>query len=372
MRPLVSNPKNDIAPDSNDGPTLPAELVSKIILELQQDRQYAVLAEMALANSTFYDLVIPRLYETVTITTKNKHRISHGTHPPQYDKWTHWVDIDGNVVSDPDQAPYDNMKTRKDRAIEWCSRLIIDTPSTGLVDTIEYITDLLPHHRYGNVEELILTRRVMMDPGYNQYTCSLSEILPPVVSVGTREQVCDQLPRTKRVVIHMADKRRYDWTLSSLSEWCRQRRNFRTLPQFAIHNLDSGFYRHSIDHMNVDCHFFHCDTPAGSFGSRLAHWLLNIFPLGGPTSFPKLNLFGVYRFLMTDEEVSQDPSQASQQARSIVETDLGSAINVYVGDGLRDKAEVIRGIMARITFHEAEYEDEYPISRPIPVSCCDP
>ena len=73
---------------------------------------------------------------------------------------------------------------------------------------------------------------------------------------------------------------------------------------------------------------------------------------------------------MTDEEVSQDPSQASQQARSIVETDLGSAINVYVGDGPRTKAESIREIMARITFHEAEYTDEYPTLRPIPVSYC--
>ena len=371
MQPLVINPKNDTAPDSNDAPALPAELVSKIILELQQDRQYAVLAEMALANSTFYGLVIPKLYETVTITSRNKYSISHGTHPPRYDKWTHWLDTDGYVITDPDQPPYVYMKTRKDRAIEWCRRLIIDTPSTSFVDTIEYITDLLPHHRCGNVEELILTRRVMIDPEYDQYTCSLSEILPPVVSIGTREQVCDQLPRTKRVVIHMADVPRYDWILSSLSVWCRQRRNFRKLPQFAIHDLHLGFHRYYIDHMNVDYHFSHYGTPAGSFGSRLARWLLITFPLGGPISFPKLNLFGVYRFLMTDEELSQDPSQASQQARSIIETDLGSAIDVRVGIGLRDKAELIRGIMARITFHEAEYEDVYPTSTPIPVSYCE-
>jgi hypothetical protein len=43
-------------PTSN-GPALPADLISMIISNIQQDRLYATLAKMAQANSTFYDEV---------------------------------------------------------------------------------------------------------------------------------------------------------------------------------------------------------------------------------------------------------------------------------------------------------------------------
>lgn len=192
---------------------------------------------MAQVSSRFYDLVIPKLYETVTITSDNKYRISYGSHPSQYHKSSALFDDDGNNSVDPDEPLYDNMKTRKDRAIEWCRRLVIDTPTEQLVKSVEYIADLLPHHRYGNVEELVFTRRAMRSPNEEEDTWWLSKILPTIAPIGTREEVCDQLPRTKRVVICLGDHYRCGPMLRHLSKWCKQRRNVRKPTQFAIHNI---------------------------------------------------------------------------------------------------------------------------------------
>jgi len=70
---------------------------------------------------------------------------------------------------------------------------------------------------------------------------------------------------------------------------------------------------------------------------------------------------------MTDEDFPQDPEQASKRARCIIEQDLGK-IDCIWSDEPRYKAECICKIMASITFHTAEYEEEYPVSRPLPVS----
>ena len=70
---------------------------------------------------------------------------------------------------------------------------------------------------------------------------------------------------------------------------------------------------------------------------------------------------------MTDEDFPQDPEQASKRARCIIEQDLGK-IDCIWSDEPRYKAKCIRKIMASITFHTAKYEEEYPVSRPLPVS----
>jgi len=367
MRPLVIDSNKDIGSELNDGPTPPAELVSKIIMELQQDRQYAVLAEMALANSTFYDLVIPKLYETVTITAENRDRMTYVSHPSQCHGKIVRVDKDGNVMIDPNEPPHDTTKTRKDRTFEWCRRLIIDTPTAHFMSSIEYIVDLLPHHRYGNVEELVFTRRAMRIPGYYEDVFWLSRILSPMIPIGTGKEVSHELPKTKRVVLYVVDYHEYREMFGRLSEWCKQRRNLRKPTQFAIHNLNLETSPYDLGHMRLNCHFRHYNELAGSFGTALAQWLVIPFRQVDLKSLPKLNLFDVYRFLMTDKELSQNPANASQQAMSIIERDLDTLV-----DAGPNRAERIRQIMASISFHKAAYEDEYPTSRPIPVSYCDP
>jgi len=160
MQSLVIATNDDANSHSNDRPTLPAELVSKIITYIQHNQQYATLAKMAQTNSTFYDIVIPKLYETITITKNNSTIVSYGTNSLGHHRWKSCVDKDGDDKEDL-QPSLELIKTRKDRAIEWCVRLIIDTPTKSLVDGIKYLVNLLPHHRYAKVEELGFTRRAM-------------------------------------------------------------------------------------------------------------------------------------------------------------------------------------------------------------------
>jgi len=201
MRSLVITANDDTNSQSNDRPTLPAELISKIILELQQDRQYAVLAKMAQVNSTFYDLVISKLYETITITEDNKYVISHGIHPSQHHRWIIFLDENG-IDQDYIEPPPKGYKTRKDRAFECCVGLIVDTPVEDLVQSIEDIVDLLPQDRLGNVEELVFTGRALMRTTYDDVVYDLAQILPPFTPVMAADEF-NQLPRTKRVILHI-------------------------------------------------------------------------------------------------------------------------------------------------------------------------
>jgi hypothetical protein len=366
MRDLVITTNDDADSRLDTRPTLPSELVSKIVSYIHGNQQYATLAKMAQTNSTFYDLVVPKLYETITITKSNSTILSYGTKSVGYHRWTSCVDKDG-IYKGNEEPDGQITKTRKDRAIEWCVRLIMDTPTKAPVDGIKYLVNLLPHHRYGKVEELILTRRAMRNPRADEITWSLSKILPPFAPIGTRDEDVDQIPHIKRVVIHLADDfGRPHPMFRTLSEWCKQRNRFRAPTQFAIHNIRLGNPLYSLDYMDIDCHFYRHTCPSGYFAEELSLWLLPLFD-GRLSSGPQLKLFNVYRFLMRDEGTPQDPEQASKRARCIIERDLGKLDCIWK-DEPQYKAECIRKIMASITFHTAEYEEEYPVSRPLPVS----
>jgi len=204
MQSLVTTTNDDANSLSNDRPTLPAELVSKIITYIQHNQQYATLAKMAQTNSTFYDIVVPKLYETITITKNNITIVSYGTRSLGYHRWTSCVGEDSDDKEDL-RPSLDGIKTRKDRAIEWCVRLVVDTPTKSPVDGIKYLVNLLPHHRYGKVEELVFTRRAMRNARADEDTWSLSKILPPFAPIGSRDEDVDCTPQIKRVVLHLAD-----------------------------------------------------------------------------------------------------------------------------------------------------------------------
>jgi hypothetical protein len=82
-------------------------------------------------------------------------------------------------------------------------------------------------------------------------------------------------------------------------------------------------------------------------------------------------LFDVSRFFTANEDTPQDVIHQIQQARSMIERGLVSVLKASE-DESRSEAERTREIMARIVFSEGEYEgwykDEYPVSRPVPVS----
>jgi len=59
-------------------PTLPVEVIDLIIGHLKADDDLSTLAVAARANHCLYDLVIPRLYETVTINEENWRQVGYG------------------------------------------------------------------------------------------------------------------------------------------------------------------------------------------------------------------------------------------------------------------------------------------------------
>jgi hypothetical protein len=70
--------KGDVDSVSSVGAQLPLELVARIIFELQQERMYKTMAELARTNSTFYDLNIPSLYETIIVSKTNQSLLRYG------------------------------------------------------------------------------------------------------------------------------------------------------------------------------------------------------------------------------------------------------------------------------------------------------
>ena len=369
MRSLVITANDDNNSQSNDRPTLPAELISKIILELQQDRQYAVLAKMAQVNSTFYDLVIPKLYETITITEDNKYVISHGIHPSQHHRWIIFLDENG-IDQDYIEPPPEGYKTRKDRAFECCVRLIVDTPVEDLVQSMEDIVDLLPQDRLGNVEELVFTGRAPMRTTYDDVVYDLAQILPPFTPVMAADEF-NQLPRTKRVILHIVadDFRRESprWIIRPLAIWCKHRRHHRRPAEFVIYNLDLGEAEFHFNYMNVQCHFYPYEELPGELADDFFVWVSSLIRRLEISASPRLKSFDVNTFLFTDEDRPTDRTEALEQINSAVSRQLGLSESLS-SLSAASRAELVNQIMGRISFHESVQEQQqYPISRPSPV-----
>jgi hypothetical protein len=83
---LMSRVFKYTAPPDPQGPeetpmskAIPNEVFNMIICSLQADNDLAALAAVARANQHMYDLAIPKLYETVTMTDWNEDQIGYGT-----------------------------------------------------------------------------------------------------------------------------------------------------------------------------------------------------------------------------------------------------------------------------------------------------
>jgi hypothetical protein len=340
--------------DEPNGPTLPLELISKIIVELQHDRQYAVLAKMALVNSTYYDLVIPKLYETVTITDTNKYLIHHGMRAAQDSP----VCLEKGVESSPQDT-----KTSKDRAIDFCVRMIIDTPTDGIEMSIEHMVDRLPHHSYGNVEELVFTSKALRRE-HSDYTIHYMNLryFIPRQPINYSSEIEYRNLKTKRVVLHIPNEHDYDTThrlVHALSRWCKQRSQHRGPTSFVLHNLDLEGPWYNFKYMDVDCHFNSSQMSHG--GRYLSGFLKGIFQSYQKKSYPRLKLFDV------DAHHLQDLADGSHDGVWLAKSSLALAEAIW--DGVGDKAASIRLIMDRISFCQSEFEaEEYPTWKPTPVS----
>lgn len=61
---------------------LPIEIIDAILSFLKANNDLSALTAVARANRTMYDLAIPKLYETVTMTERNEDQIEYGTSNP--------------------------------------------------------------------------------------------------------------------------------------------------------------------------------------------------------------------------------------------------------------------------------------------------
>jgi hypothetical protein len=66
---------------SHNAVQLPTEIMDHIISFLKADDNLPALAVVARVNHDMYDLVIPKLYESVTINEDNKQHINYGHSP---------------------------------------------------------------------------------------------------------------------------------------------------------------------------------------------------------------------------------------------------------------------------------------------------
>ena len=62
---------------------LPNELIEVIIEHIKVDGNFKTLAAIARANHNMYNIVIPKLYETVTVKANNERCVAYG-HTPRY------------------------------------------------------------------------------------------------------------------------------------------------------------------------------------------------------------------------------------------------------------------------------------------------
>jgi hypothetical protein len=68
---------------SNSRRQLPNELIEVIVEHIKVDGNFKTLAAIARASQNMYNIVIPKLYETVTVTAKNEKYVAYG-HTPCY------------------------------------------------------------------------------------------------------------------------------------------------------------------------------------------------------------------------------------------------------------------------------------------------
>jgi len=360
-------------PDPNNekpsGPTLPIEIISKIVIYLQHDRKYATLASVALANSTFYGLVIPKLYETITITKSNMLKLKYGhetrieRHLPRNSQPEGVCHDDVNCPSSAEtyRSHYGTVQPRKDKAVGHCLRLIFDIP-INVVDTIKNLASRLPCEPYGRVEEILFTRQGI------SYCChawaQVTVVLPPL---GAPCRMDKELLKSRRVVIYTPIDRR-------LSKQMRCLQIFRQQARLVLH-LDRCYSattpHRSLAYTTIDIHFAQPltnDYP--SVDSQMAAWLVHDHDAGiTKDRIQRIRLFDIPSLIINDQDRPKHQDDATELARVI--------LSRHVHGQVTRKGYVIPGItktiMGRIDFKDSEDgKEEYPVLRPRSVSLAPP
>jgi len=344
------------------GPTLPIEIISKIVTYLQHDRKYATLASMALANSTFYDLVIPKLYETITITKTNMLKLKYGHDTQVAGHFPRPTQEHGVCTDDADcpssvetyRSHSNKEQPRKDRAVRYCRRLIIDVPMS-LVKTIENLACRLPCQPYGRVEEIVFN---LQGISY-VYAYSLDTVLPPSdLPVGRIRTMDQQLFRSRRVVIHTPIDLRLSYQIREF-----HRLQLRQLSLRGEHLGASVAPYLSFAYATVKIRFASDPTtPDQKFRAQLAAWLVHDFEEGDWEDF-RIQLLDIPSLITPERHRQGRKEDVTRASRKML------SAHVHHNPRVQRNSDLTAAIMDRIDFEDSEDgEGEYPVLKPRPVS----
>ena len=318
---------------------------------------------MALANSTFYDLVIPKLYETITITKSNMLKLKYGhetrnmKHLPRNSQPEAVCHDDVNCPSSAEtyRSRYDTNQPRKDKAVSHCRRLIIDR-EMYLAETIENLACRLPWQPYGRVEEIVFTLEGI---SYG-YAYSLEDVLPPSdLPLGRVCTMDQQLFRSRRVVIHTPIDQRL----------CYHIREFHGLRQFRQQSLHGEHLGASV---NPNISFAYATvkirfapdptTPDQKFRAQLAAWLVHDYKEVAPKD-SRIQLLDIPSLIIPERHRQGHKEDVTRASREMLSAHVSLSPRVW------GSPELTAAIMYRIDFEDSEDGgEEYPILKPRPVS----
>jgi hypothetical protein len=340
--------------------TLPAELVSKIITCLQHDRKYATLATMALANSTFYDLVIPKLYETIIITETNwkRLRIGHGDRNLEYVELKALNMFLSTARAGDGTCPHRQLgeggpPTRKDKAVRHCRRLIIDI-GTSLFSTMFALNQRWVCQAYGAVEEVIITRHNLES---DRSGASLG--LPPDDSPCIVWPGMDVKTITPRRFVMYAPIRPRGAVSQQINVFHRSRQEDRYFLSCHGPTPDA-----SLAYATLDIHF----VPDYAMSRRdiaivLTRWIVWDHRTSTNRKEFRIRLFDIPSLIIDEADRPKNNAEATELARRTLERMVNKHHTVA------GRQKLVRGIMDRIDFMDSEDGDEeYPVLRPRAVS----
>lgn len=328
---------------------LPLEVVARVVHLLRQQRHYECLAQMAQANTLFYELVIAQLYETIRITRTNLGKFQHG-HGSRHPARTGLID----------QSDYSPPQTRKDNAAKHCRRIIIDVTLTGAGKSAQCILDRQVDDHYGNVEELVFSPRALGKPTSEDLSLGeLSSYFPSGNSVNPPEGEVRPRLKARRVVLHLPLDHEWSNTPELDEEWKSVLR--------------------SRDFVHLVFHDIYPIPPDGPHwpGWAVSRWVyFALFPavVTERFQFPNydydmhshLLLYNIPELIIKPENRPDASEEAAVLALEVIQDHLRDMVHDVPWRGGEER---LKAMMECIQLQHGEYEDqEYPVSRPRPVS----
>jgi len=285
------------------GSPLPIELVLKIIDHLKNGQQYATLARLAQANSTYHRLAISKIYETITIDETNMLELDYGYNDCDLGLKITIVPTSGDnddtqtPVQSAFEGPAESKKTPRHPAEEHCFRLIIDFPLANIAHSLDRVFGTLSS-RFLNLQEIVYTTRALTDRdlvrhiGLPPSSLWASDRSPAVNNTADTSQSTE---KTKRIILHLQSSPlcSVDAVLFYLTSWFQSRPTARKSTQFVVYGLNFAGPNYDFYCMDVECHFDQNGIPPGAFEHALAQWLYSLFSNGKSENHPRLRLFDI-------------------------------------------------------------------------------